>query len=47
MKKLLTHLKDNKPDRLDAFKTGAIEFFKWAQTNFGELTFYTGPSYDM
>lgn len=47
MKKLMVWIKEKKPERLDAFKTGAAAFFKWAKANFGELSFYTGKSYDM
>lgn len=47
MKKLLEYLQKNKQDRVEPFKAGAREFFKWVLNNFGELTFYTGPSYDM
>ncbi len=34
MKKLLTWLGENKKDRVEAFKTGGKEFFKWALANF-------------
>jgi hypothetical protein len=49
MKKLLEWLQKNKPERVEGFKNGARDFFKWAATqkNFDELTFYTGQSYDM
>ncbi len=47
MKKLLEWLSANKKERVDAFKTGGRDFFKWALANFDELSFYTGPSYDM
>ncbi len=47
MKKLLTYLQDKKPDRVEPFKNGARDFFKWALANFDELTFYTGQQYDM
>jgi hypothetical protein len=46
MKKLLAHLKANKPERVAAFTAGASAFFKWAVANFGELSFYTGKGYD-
>lgn len=47
MKKVLAWLQANKPDRVDPFKAGAKDFFIWAKQNFGELSFYTGSSYDM
>lgn len=47
MKKLMVWIKTNKPDRLEPFMTGAQAFFKWAKTNFDELSFYTGKAYDM
>lgn len=47
MKKLLEWLNANKKDRVEAFKTGGRDFFKWALANFDELSFFTGPSYDM
>ncbi len=49
MKKVLAHLTVKKPERVEAFKKGGQAFFKWAmiEQNFGELAFYTGPSYDM
>ena len=47
MKKLKEHLQKNKPDRVEGFMAGAKDFFKWCLSNFGELTFYTPPSYDM
>lgn len=47
MKKLLAHLQANKPDRVEPFKNGGRDFFKWVLANFDELTFYTGQNYDM
>ncbi len=35
MKKLLAWLGENKKDRVEPFKAGAKEFFKWALANFG------------
>jgi hypothetical protein len=46
MKKLLTHLQAKNEGRVAGFKAGALAFFKWAQANFGELTFYTPSNYD-
>lgn len=46
MKKVLGHLKANKPDRVEAFMAGAKEFFAWAKANFDDLVFYY-KDYDM
>jgi hypothetical protein len=47
MKKLLAYLQANKPNRVEPFKSGAKEFFKWVLANFDEFSFYTSASYDM
>lgn len=47
MKKLLTYIKEKKPERAAGFIEGAKAFFAWAKQNFAELTFYTGQLYDM
>lgn len=43
MKRLLDYLKEKKPARVDAFKSGAKAFFDWMklEKNFKEITFYT------
>lgn len=46
MNKVVDHLKKNKPDRVDAFKAGAIEYFKWVLSKFDEFSFYTPSNYD-
>jgi hypothetical protein len=46
MKKLSDYLKDNNPDRVDAFQKGAQNFVKKILQNFGEYSFYTGSSMD-
>ena len=47
MKKILAHLQTNKPDRVDSFKKGAMEYFKWVLSKFDEFAFYTPSNYDM
>lgn len=40
MKKVLDHLKTNKPDRVDAFKAGAQKFFAWIKQNKDDISYY-------
>lgn len=47
MKKILAYLGEKKPERVEPFKAGGRDFFKWALANFDEITFYTGQSYDV
>ena len=47
MKKLLTHLKEKNPDRVDGFKAGAQEFMGWVKNNFDDMTFYTPKNFDV
>ena len=46
MKKILEYLGKNKADRVDAFKNGGRDFFKWINANFDDLSFYTPKNYD-
>ena len=47
MKKLLEHIAAKKPERVDAFKTGAKEYFKWVLGRFDDFSFYCPSSYDV
>ncbi|KRW99548.1 Mss4-like protein [Pseudocohnilembus persalinus] len=47
MKRVLEHLQENKPERVDGFKKEAAEFVKWVQANFDEFEFYIPESFDM
>ena len=46
MKKLLTHLKEHKPDRVEIFQKGAKDLFAFLKDNFDDLTIYTPKDYD-
>lgn len=48
MKKVLTYLKEKKPERVDGFMKGARAFFEWVkdEENFKELSFYTPKDFD-
>jgi hypothetical protein len=47
MKKLVAHLKANKPERVDGFMSGAKLLFKFILDHFDDFTFYTTQAYDM
>lgn len=42
MKKILKHLQDNKPDRVESFTKGAKQFFAYINEHFDDITFYAG-----
>jgi hypothetical protein len=44
--KVLAHLTENKPQRVEAFKAGAKEMVGWILSKFEDFTFYTPQSYD-
>lgn len=44
--KVMKYLQENKKDRVEAFKKGAVEFRKFINEKFDELSFYTPESYD-
>ncbi|KAG8928914.1 hypothetical protein FRC03_007622 [Tulasnella sp. 419] len=44
MKAVETYLKENNPDRVDAFKKGAADYAKKIVANFKDYEFYTGES---
>jgi len=46
MKSVKAHLKENNPDRLDAFEKGASAYAKKIVANFKDFEFYTGESMD-
>ena len=46
MKKVKGYLEENKPDRVDAFMSGAKETVKMIVGKFSEWQFFTGESYD-
>ena len=44
MKKLKTHLQENKPDRVEAFEKNIQPFVKKILENFKDYEFYTGEN---
>ena len=46
MKKVLTHLTANQADRVESFKNGAKEFFKWVNEHVDDISFYTPRNFD-
>jgi hypothetical protein len=47
MKKLLDQITKSKPDRVDAFKKGAMAYFKWVLSRFDDFSYYCPTSYDV
>ncbi len=47
MKKLLERITEKNPDRVEAFKAGAKDYFKWVLGRFDDFTFYSPASYDV
>ncbi|CAD2094841.1 translationally-controlled tumor protein homolog, putative [Plasmodium vinckei brucechwatti] len=47
MQRILKHLEEKKPDRVDIFKTKAQPLIKHILTNFDDFEFYMGESLDM